>query len=57
MERKIKIKEIREAALDFVEKLSEDSQKKRSDLHFSEDNLVNWLVKFFITVSRKASAE
>ncbi len=35
-----------EQAINFVEDLSSESEKTRNGLHFSEDNLVKWLVDF-----------
>lgn len=37
---------LRKQAYDFVDDMCEVSEKERIDLHFSEDNLVEWLIMF-----------
>ena len=39
---------LREQAMNFIEKLQSDSRK---ELHFHEENLVNWLVDFYESVA------
>lgn len=33
-------------AMDYIELLQQDAEEDRTDIHFSEDNLVKWLTEF-----------